>query len=152
MPNFGNALISEGVSDMIQGMMGMITGQFSLVDWATSKAISLVIALITSGIQSLKNPPGFSTLTKAQKFSKALVTTCVDVVIQVGAELISTYAIGELMTFINDSINQSLKPKIKEKLNFEKLKIKLKELRKQKGFIFNNKLINILVLIIFKGI
>ena len=134
LPNFGNALISEGVSDMVQGMIGMITGQFSLTDWATSKAISLTVSLLAGGLQFLKH--GADTcgkLTKIQKFYKAVAKVCVDLTMQVGGELISRHVIGELMAFANDSISESLKPAIKKELNFEPLKIKLKELRRKKG-------------------
>lgn len=78
MPTFGNALISEGVSDVIQGVMGMITGQFSLSDWAMQKAVSLAISLITAGISAAKVATTVGTLTKAQIFTKAIIRVGVD--------------------------------------------------------------------------
>lgn len=134
LPNIGNALISEGVSDLVQGMMGMITGQFSLADWAQSKLISLAISLLTAGLQALNNASKVAgTLTKMQKFAKAVAKACTDIVLQVGCEMISKYGIGDLMAYMNDAITKSLKPKIKESLNIEAIKVKLKQLRKEKG-------------------
>ena len=51
---FGLGLISEGISDMIDGFIGMVTGTFSWVQYAISKAISLAISLVSSGISALK--------------------------------------------------------------------------------------------------
>ncbi|KAM9330149.1 uncharacterized protein PAF06_009885 [Gastrophryne carolinensis] len=55
---FGLGLIAEGVSDVISGIIGMVSGTFSWVQWAISKAISIAISLVTAG---------FSVLTKATK-------------------------------------------------------------------------------------
>lgn len=41
----GVSLISEGISDSIQGVRGMISGSFSWAQWAISIAISLAISL-----------------------------------------------------------------------------------------------------------
>ncbi|XP_078533258.1 uncharacterized protein LOC144819160 [Lissotriton helveticus] len=51
---FGMALISEGVSDMISGVQGMITGSFSWAKWAIAKAISIGISLISAGFGFIK--------------------------------------------------------------------------------------------------
>ncbi|XP_029439177.1 uncharacterized protein LOC115079614 [Rhinatrema bivittatum] len=51
---FGMGLISEGVSDMISGIVGMATGSFSWAEWAISKAISLGISLLTAGFSVIK--------------------------------------------------------------------------------------------------
>jgi hypothetical protein len=88
MPNFGNALISEGVSDLVQGVMGMITGQFSLADWALQKVVSLAISLLTAGISAAKAASTVGTLTKVQKFTKAIIRVGID---------IAAAAIGEVI-------------------------------------------------------
>ncbi|MCI4376966.1 hypothetical protein PGIGA_G00197800 [Pangasianodon gigas] len=54
MSSFGLGLISEGVSDMISGVMGMINGTFDWASWAISKAISIGISLACGGISVLK--------------------------------------------------------------------------------------------------
>ncbi|CAM4573391.1 unnamed protein product [Leuciscus chuanchicus] len=51
---FGLGLISEGVSDMIRGIEGMIKGTFDWVSWAISKSISIGIALLTAGFSVIK--------------------------------------------------------------------------------------------------
>lgn len=50
----GLGLISEGVSDMISGIEGMIKGTFDWVSWAISKSISIGISLLTSGFSIIK--------------------------------------------------------------------------------------------------
>ncbi|KAJ8253688.1 hypothetical protein COCON_G00203000, partial [Conger conger] len=51
----GLGLISEGVSDMISGFMGMKTGVFSWASWAISKSISIGISLLTAGFGAIKS-------------------------------------------------------------------------------------------------
>lgn len=54
--SFGSAtqiglfLICEGVSDMIEGISGMISGTF---DWAISKSISIGMSLLTTGFSAI---------------------------------------------------------------------------------------------------
>ncbi|XP_073472456.1 uncharacterized protein [Aquarana catesbeiana] len=48
---FGLGLISEGVSDMVAGIVGMIKGTFNWVQWAVSKAISIGLFLVTAGLK-----------------------------------------------------------------------------------------------------
>ncbi|KAL0194979.1 hypothetical protein M9458_008551, partial [Cirrhinus mrigala] len=50
---FGLGLISEGVSDMISGIEGMIKGTFDWASWAISKSISIGISLITAGFSNI---------------------------------------------------------------------------------------------------
>ncbi|KAF5896891.1 uncharacterized protein DAT39_013401, partial [Clarias magur] len=54
MASFGLGLISEGVSDMISGVMGMLKGTFDWASWAISKAISIGISLAVGGFRVLK--------------------------------------------------------------------------------------------------
>ena len=65
----GMGLISEGISDCIDGTIGMITGTFDWASWGISKAISIAISVVSAGIgklvakgKQLKN--GFKTLIK----------------------------------------------------------------------------------------
>ncbi|KAJ8253689.1 hypothetical protein COCON_G00203010 [Conger conger] len=51
----GLGLITEGVSDMISGFMGMKTGVFSWASWAISKSISIGISLLTAGFGAIKS-------------------------------------------------------------------------------------------------
>ena len=46
----GMGLIAEGVSDCIDGTIGMITGEFSWSQWATQKAISIAVSIATFGV------------------------------------------------------------------------------------------------------
>lgn len=56
---------------------------------------------------------------------------------QVGGDFLYQKTIGELMSFTNDEIVKKLKPVIEEKLDLNVVKEKLKELRRQKGLLFN---------------
>ncbi|CAF0863380.1 unnamed protein product [Brachionus calyciflorus] len=132
--NFGNALISEGVSDMVQGIMGMITGEFDLFDWGTSKALSIIISLFTAGVQTFSQAATASgKLTKVQSFYKAVTKACIKLVIELSTSLISHYGIGELMSLLNESITSGLTSKIKDSINVKLIKERLKELRIKKG-------------------
>ncbi|XP_044206348.1 uncharacterized protein LOC122981723 isoform X1 [Thunnus albacares] len=51
---FGLGLISEGVSDMISGIEGMVKGTFSWAEWAINKSISIGISLLTAGFSAIK--------------------------------------------------------------------------------------------------
>ena len=59
--SFGSAtqiclgLISEGVSDIIAGVEGMIKGTFDRAEWAISKAISIGMSLISAGFSKIKD-------------------------------------------------------------------------------------------------
>ncbi|XP_064797117.1 uncharacterized protein LOC135517002 [Oncorhynchus masou masou] len=58
--SFGSAtqiglnLISEGVSDMIEGISGMISGTFDWAQWAISKSISIGMSLLSAGFSAIK--------------------------------------------------------------------------------------------------
>ncbi|KAL7880873.1 hypothetical protein SRHO_G00031270 [Serrasalmus rhombeus] len=54
LSSFGLGLISEGVSDIISGVMGMINGTFDWASWALSKAISIGISLACGGFRAIK--------------------------------------------------------------------------------------------------
>ena len=49
----GMTLISEGISDCISGIEGMVTGEFSWAEYAISKSISIAISLASGGIARL---------------------------------------------------------------------------------------------------
>lgn len=66
---FGLGLISEGVSDMISGIEGMITGTFDWASWAISKAISIGISILTAGFSTIKKA-----ITSVYKVTKGLLT------------------------------------------------------------------------------
>ena len=51
----GLGLISEGVSDMIAGIEGMVKGTFDWAEWAISKAISIGLSLISAGFSKIKD-------------------------------------------------------------------------------------------------
>ena len=48
--SIGMGLISEGVSDCIDGTVGMITGEWSWTQWGVMKAASISVALLTGGV------------------------------------------------------------------------------------------------------
>lgn len=65
---FGMGLISEGVSDMISGIEGMIKGTFDWVSWAISKSIGIGLSLITAGFSVIKKA-----VTSVFKVTKSLL-------------------------------------------------------------------------------
>ncbi|KAK2892403.1 hypothetical protein Q8A67_012391 [Cirrhinus molitorella] len=65
---FGLCLISEGVTDMISGVEGMIKGTFDWVSWAISKSISIGLSLITAGFSAIKKA-----VTSVFKVTKSLL-------------------------------------------------------------------------------
>ncbi|XP_061589195.1 uncharacterized protein LOC133454486 [Cololabis saira] len=50
----GLGLISEGVSDMIHGVKGMLQGGFDWAEWAISKAISIGVSLVFGGLGRIR--------------------------------------------------------------------------------------------------
>ena len=139
--NFGAALISEGVSDMIEATIGMITGEFSLVQWAISKAISLVISLVTAGAKAFlaASKKVFNVtkkIIKFTKFQKAILAAAAagkELVIEGGTALISMLLIDKFMEFIKDKIATSLTSTIKENFIFKSLRKTLTDLFIKKG-------------------
>ena len=93
--NIGMALIAEGVSDCVAGIDGMVTGEFSWVEWGISKATGLMLSLICGGVSRLATS-GF----KAIKTSYKVATT-------VGREL------KAIPTVIKSSIGMAAKTNLK---------------------------------------
>ena len=54
LTSLGLEFITEGVSDIISGVKGMISGTFSWAQWAVSKALSLAVSLVGFGVGPLK--------------------------------------------------------------------------------------------------
>lgn len=50
LSSVGMGLISEGISDCIDGAWGMVTGDFDLQDWAISKACSITLSIALGGV------------------------------------------------------------------------------------------------------
>ena len=53
LTSVGLGLIAEGVSDMIEGVQAMITGQFSWKSWGGSKVLGIAASLLGAGIARL---------------------------------------------------------------------------------------------------
>ncbi|XP_029428010.1 uncharacterized protein LOC115073611 [Rhinatrema bivittatum] len=75
---FGMGLIMEGVSDLIEGIIGMATGSFSWVQWAICKAISIGISLLTAGFSVIKR--GVTTVKSLMTGSKSFASVAGDVI------------------------------------------------------------------------
>ncbi|XP_069482533.1 uncharacterized protein [Ambystoma mexicanum] len=110
---FGMGLISEGVSDMISGVEGMIKGAFDWAEWAISKAISIGMSLLTAGFSTIKKAA--ETVAKA---AKSLITgaktfaSVADDIIRTGKSLISTIATtakSTASTVTKESLSKSIK-------------------------------------------
>ncbi|XP_070534409.1 uncharacterized protein [Ptychodera flava] len=79
LTNFGLGLIAEGVSDMIDGIEGMVTGEFSWESWAISKGVGIAISIVGGGIAKAvskgykASKMGFrAALKEVKQFPKAL--------------------------------------------------------------------------------
>ncbi len=66
---FGMLLIGERVSDCIDGIEGMITGQFSWAEWAITKAAGIALSLLTGGVSRLAST-GFKAIKAGYKIAK----------------------------------------------------------------------------------
>ncbi len=68
---FGLALIGEGISDCIDGIEGMITGEFSWAEWAITKATGIALSLATGGISRLATT-GLKAIKAGYKIAKTV--------------------------------------------------------------------------------
>ena len=66
--SIGMGLISEGISDCISGIEGMVTGEFDWKEWAIAKATGLAISLISGGVSRLATS-GFKALKVGYKIA-----------------------------------------------------------------------------------
>ena len=72
LSSFGMGLISEGVSDCIDGVVGMVTGEFDWKAWGISKACSIGVSIacgavskfISKGTKAIRGVKKASSLTK----------------------------------------------------------------------------------------
>ena len=69
--NFGMALIAEGISDCIDGVVAMATGEFSWAEWGIAKAAGIAVSLATGGIGRFASK-GFKAFKVASKLGKQL--------------------------------------------------------------------------------
>ncbi|MEQ2230107.1 hypothetical protein ILYODFUR_025871 [Ilyodon furcidens] len=53
LAQIGMGLISEGISDCVEGITAMVTGEFSWKEWAIGKAISIGVSIISFGVGKL---------------------------------------------------------------------------------------------------
>lgn len=67
--SIGMYLISEGISDCIDGVVAMVKGEFSWAEWGISKATNLAITLVTGGLASFASK-GRQSLNIGAKLSK----------------------------------------------------------------------------------
>ncbi|XP_030048636.1 uncharacterized protein LOC115462781 [Microcaecilia unicolor] len=110
---FGMGLISEGVSDMISGIVGMVTGSFSWAEWAISKAISISMSVMTAGFSIIKKA-----VTTVYKVTKSLVTgaksfaSVADDIIKSG-KAIFTSVKGTVTSAVSSISKESLQQSIK---------------------------------------
>ncbi len=66
---FGMFLLGEGISDCIDGIEGMITGQFSWAEWAIIKAAGIALSLLTGGLIRVAST-GFKAIKTGYKITK----------------------------------------------------------------------------------
>ncbi len=68
---FGMALIGEGISDCIDGIEGMVTGEFSWTEWAITKATGIALSLVTGGVSRLAST-GLKAIKAGYKIAKTV--------------------------------------------------------------------------------
>lgn len=68
----GMGMIAEGISDCIDGIEGMVTGEFSWKSWAVQKAISISVSLIGFGVGKLISKGFKASKMLTKEFSKQL--------------------------------------------------------------------------------
>lgn len=136
MHNLSNVFLSEGLSDMVDGLFGMITGEFDAADWALKKKASLAM-FIMAGLSDLLDPFKIFSLSgmlsKGLIFTKAILKTVNKLNAKIGGKLTTRINISKVMEFIDKQVAAGLKPKIKECVKFDRLKERLKEIRNKKG-------------------
>ncbi len=106
--NIGNALISEGINDMVYATMAMISGKFSWKDWIAQKIISFALSILTAGIATLANigktAAKVGSLSTMALVGKILVRCLVDVAVSVLSNILTEAAVSEIQKNIIDKI------------------------------------------------
>ena len=68
--SLGMGLITEGISDCIDGIVGMAKGEWSWMEWGISKATGLAISLVSGGISRLAAKGVRGSIQGAKQFFK----------------------------------------------------------------------------------
>ncbi|CAF3145337.1 unnamed protein product [Rotaria sp. Silwood2] len=114
--NIGNALIAEGISDMIYATMAGLSGTFSWKDWAIQKSISFTISLATAGIATLASLGNVAS--KLGAISKSAIF--VQLVKQAAYQFVTTCATNilteKVMQEIQENVIKTVVNGIEEKL------------------------------------
>ena len=143
LSSFGMGLISEGISDCIDGVVGMVTGEFDLKAWGISKACSIGVAIacgavtkfISKGTKAIRGASKASSLAKKTKtvvkdlkamskvakgsWGKAMTIQAKNVAKLVGKELVVRgvmYAVGEVENKVINLIFENIGAVIAERL------------------------------------
>ncbi|XP_078533257.1 uncharacterized protein LOC144819159 [Lissotriton helveticus] len=105
----GLGLIGEGISDMISGIEGMIRGSFSWAEWASAKALSIGLSLI-SGVFGFINraAPAMKYSAKALFTGSKTFSTAASEVIQSGRLVLSS-AKSAVSSVGKEAFSQSLR-------------------------------------------
>ncbi len=134
MPNFGAALVAEGISDMLYATTAGLSGTFSWQEWAIQKAASISISLLTAGLSKLasigKQVAKVGSLSRTALFGKTLLKATIDFARQCAIHYLTESGINILQTSVVNDIVQSIEKEILDKLN-EKFKNKLISIGKQ---------------------
>lgn len=144
----GMGLITEGISDCIDGIYGMATGQFSWKSWAIQKAISIGVSLITFGVgkliskgfkaskmlikefgKKLKAMPKFLSRQAKEGFSvvaKANLKNTLKYTAKAMVKEIGMYALGKVEEAILEDICKNIENEVKKRV-IDDVKSKLKK-------------------------
>ncbi len=123
--NIGNALICEGINDMMYAVMAGISGRFSWNEWAMQKAISIALSIITAGISALASIGKVATqvggLSRMAMFSKILAKAAVNfgvqLLVDVASDKILSTVINSLIEKIVGLIENNILSEVKNSID-----------------------------------
>ena len=123
----GNALIAEGINDMVYATMAGITGTFSWKDYAIQKAISVAISIATGGIGALAAPAKVTakvgSASRFATFIKTVAKAAGEFALNVTTSIISDVVLAEaqkrMVERIVELVITNLLSKLRERLRFK---------------------------------
>nr|XP_033793429.1 uncharacterized protein LOC117357166 [Geotrypetes seraphini] len=109
---FGMELISEGVSNIIQGVVGMVKGSFSCAEWAISKGINIGLFLLTAGFSVIKKTVRGTCRIKGLVTGTISFASVADDIIKSGKDIFTSFK-STVTSAVSSVSKQSLQQSIK---------------------------------------
>ncbi|KAM9331079.1 uncharacterized protein PAF06_019439 [Gastrophryne carolinensis] len=132
MSPLGFGLISEGVSDMLIGIEGMIKGTFDWAQWAIAKACSIALSLAIPGFKILfKSGKAIASATKGLLNGTQTFSALSQSIVKSGKTVLSSAASNGTSSAMRNYIAKSIVPTNAKKVMVEAAKFAGKQLVKQ---------------------